>query len=169
MSGFGRQTTIWMLPSQTLPSTPVEACLWRVRGATSGCESGQVIFIPFWQVLILHRVGTSSEHHSLYQYQLAHTQDIFLGQMQSETAYYQPRPAIGTPFPPVESLNDPHASELCKNGTGNCDGYGLRILESQHVAIYGAGLYSFFDDYDECKNLPFRSRAAPGSASNLEY
>ena len=69
--------------------------------------------------------------------------------MQSETAYYQPHPAIGTPFPPVQSYNDPPATDLCKNGSGQYDGYGLRILDSQHVAIYGAGLYSFFDAYNE--------------------
>ena len=103
-----------------------------------------------WQVLMLYRVGTSSEHHSLYQYQLAYTKNLVLGQMQSETAYYQPQSQIGTPFPAVEIFNDPDVADLCKNGDGTCEGYGLRILESQHVAIYGAGLYSFFDDYDGC-------------------
>ena len=78
--------------------------------------------------------------------------------MQSETAYYQPQPAGGTPFPPFGNLNDPLASELCRNGNGSCEGFGLRILDSQHVAIYGAGLYSFFDDYNDCKCPPLSHR-----------
>ena len=30
----------------------------------------------------------------------------------------------------------------------NCDGYGLRILNSQDALVYGAGLYSFFSNYN---------------------
>ena len=112
-------------------------------------------------MLTLHRVGTASEHHLLYQYQLAHTQNIVLGQMQSESAYYQSDSRNDTLFSPVEALHDPNAADSCKSGSGRCDGYGLRILESQHVAVYGAGLYSFFDDYNEGKRSLPSSRYSP--------
>lgn len=95
-------------------------------------------------------VGTSVEHHALYRYQPANTQIIFAGQIQTETAYYQPHPDINAPFNAVPRLNDPTAKGGCKNGT-NCDGLGLRVLDSQNVNIYGAGLYSFFDDYNTCE------------------
>lgn len=95
-------------------------------------------------------VGTSVEHHALYRYQLANTQSILAGQIQPETAYYQPHPDINAPFNAVPRLNDPTAKGGCKNGT-NCDGLGLRVLDSQNVNIYGAGLYSFFDDYNTCE------------------
>ena len=127
-----------------------------MKRVTYGCEYHHASFGPFRQVLILDRVGTSSEHHSLYQYQLANTQNVFLSQMQSETAHYQPQPRAGAPFPPLESLYDPHASELCKKGNGSCDGYGLRILESRHLAIYGPGLYSFYNNYDNCESFLFK-------------
>ena len=32
--------------------------------------------------------GTAVEHHSLYQYQLANTVNIVMGQIQTETAYW---------------------------------------------------------------------------------
>lgn len=35
-------------------------------------------------------VGTAVEHHALYQYQLANTQNAFMGQIQTETPYVQP-------------------------------------------------------------------------------
>ena len=95
-------------------------------------------------------VGTSVEHHSLYQYQLVNTRDIFIGQIQTETAYYQPNPYAGLPFPPSTDLNDPQLSSLCNNRTGQCSGWGLRIVDSQDIGIYGAGLYSYFSNYNNC-------------------
>ena len=98
---------------------------------------------PIWLV------GTAVEHHTLYQYQFANTQSIYMGQIQTETAYYQPNPPAYLPFPAEASINDPDFSVICSNTTGtNCDGYGLRILNSSSILIYGAGLYSFFDNYD---------------------
>ncbi|OIW25058.1 pectin lyase-like protein [Coniochaeta ligniaria NRRL 30616] len=93
-------------------------------------------------------VGTSVEHHVLYQYQLANTKNIFMGQIQTETPYYQPSPNALTPFPPVASLNDPNFSTSCNGVSGNCAAaWGLRIINSNNVFVYGAGLYSFFSDY----------------------
>lgn len=88
--------------------------------------------------------GTAVEHHSLYQYQFANTANIYAGEIQTETPYYQPNPNTAIPFPAVASLNDP-ATEG--------DALGLRILSSNNLLIYGAGLYSFFHNYDvTCSN-----------------
>ncbi len=93
--------------------------------------------------------GTAVEHHTLYQYQLSGTQNIFMGQIQTETPYYQPSPNALTPFPPVASLNDPNFSSSCSGVSGNCAAaWGLRVVSSSNVLIYGAGLYSFFSNYD---------------------
>ena len=90
--------------------------------------------------------GTASEHHTLYQYQLSNTRKIFIGQLQTETAYYQPNPDATIPFPPVAALNDPIF-------TSGQSGWGLRVVESSEVLVYGAGLYSFFSNYDvTCSN-----------------
>lgn len=101
--------------------------------------------------------GTAVEHHTLYEYQLAGAKEIFMGEIQTETAYYQPNPPATLPFPALAEWNDPTFPASCYttpgfNYTGPnttfsnpCDGFGLRILDaSENVLIYGAGLYSFF-------------------------
>jgi glucan 1,3-beta-glucosidase len=103
-----------------------------------------------------HSVGTAVEHHTLYQYQLYHTTDIFMGQIQTETAYYQPNPPAPIPFTPIAALNDPDFAAYCAGHSGTCaDGWGLRVLDSQNIFVYGAGLYSFFSNYSTGTSSPF--------------
>ncbi|KAF4635475.1 hypothetical protein G7Y89_g2624 [Cudoniella acicularis] len=92
-------------------------------------------------------VGTAVEHNTLYQYQLANTQNIFMGFIQTET----PAP---TPFSVVPTLNDPDFASSCAGQSGNCaNAWGLRILNSSNILVYGGGLYSFFNDYNTtCSN-----------------
>lgn len=62
--------------------------------------------------------------------------------------YYQPNPQAPAPFTAVSSLNDPTFSN-CAGQAANCyDAWGLRIVNSKNVLIYGAGHYSFFNNYD---------------------
>ena len=100
--------------------------------------------------------GTSVEHHVLYEYQLAGVREVFMGEIQTETAYYQPNPPATLPFEALPQWNDPTFPDYCYstngfNYTGQnssfsnaCDGFGLRILDGSGVLVYGAGLYSFF-------------------------
>ncbi|KAJ8058340.1 hypothetical protein OCU04_012532 [Sclerotinia nivalis] len=99
-------------------------------------------------------LGTGVEHFTLYQYQLANTKDIFMGFLQTETPYYQPQPTAPTPFSVIPSLNDPNFSTSCSGYSGNCaSAWGLRIINSNNILVYGAGLYSFFDNYSTtCSN-----------------
>jgi len=101
-------------------------------------------------------VGTAVEHHTLYQYQFANTQNIYAGFVQTETPYYQPNPSAPTPFSIESSLNDPPFTTSCSGQSGNCaNAWGLRILSSSNILIYGAGLYSFFDNYSTtCSDNP---------------
>lgn len=75
-----------------------------------------------------------------------------MGQIQTETAYYQPNPDATIPFPPNAALNDPVFAPFV-NGTGGnsststSSGWGLRIVRSNNILCYGVGLYSFFDNY----------------------
>ncbi|OBT38942.1 hypothetical protein VE00_10491 [Pseudogymnoascus sp. WSF 3629] len=93
-------------------------------------------------------VGTASEHHTLYQYQLANTKNIFLGFVQTETPYYQPNPPAPAPFKVVASLNDPDFATSCAGKSANCaDAWAFRIINSQDILLYGAGFYSFFNNY----------------------
>lgn len=68
--------------------------------------------------------------------------------------YYQPNPNATVPFPPVDKYDDPDFATYCAGKTGTCgDGWGVRILESNTILVYGAGLYSFFNNYSTtCSN-----------------
>ncbi|KAJ5823632.1 hypothetical protein N7447_005972 [Penicillium robsamsonii] len=116
--------------------------------------------------------GTGSEHHSLYQYQFSGASSIMGGFIQTETPYYQPNPnAANGPYPTNPDLNDPDYSSCLG---GNCNSLGLRILNSKDVIIYGAGLYSFFNNYsttcstfplpEDCQSMIF---SVEGSTSRL--
>jgi glucan 1,3-beta-glucosidase len=98
--------------------------------------------------------GTSVEHNVLYQYQLVNTKNIYMGHIQTETPYYQPVPNALVPFPPNSAINDPNFSQSCAGQAGNCAAaWGLRIVNSNNIFTYGAGLYSFFTDYSTtCSN-----------------
>ena len=51
----------------------------------------------------------------------------------------------------VSSLNDPDFSN-CSGQPANCnDAWALRVVNSQDVLLYGAGFYSFFNNYDGSK------------------
>ncbi|KAK7413340.1 hypothetical protein QQX98_007783 [Neonectria punicea] len=95
--------------------------------------------------------ATGSEHHVLYQYQLVNTRDVYIGHVQTEQAYSQPLPPASYPFPPVPLLQDPDFQKTCQNNpVAGCNmGWGMRVVNSSNVVVYGAGLYSFFNNYDD--------------------
>lgn len=71
--------------------------------------------------------------------------------IQTETPYFQSNPNAITPFVVNAAYNDPDFSQFCSaSSTAACPkAWGLRITNSKDVLIYGAGLYSFFDNYDQ--------------------
>ncbi|OJD10071.1 hypothetical protein AJ78_08768 [Emergomyces pasteurianus Ep9510] len=93
--------------------------------------------------------GTASEHSQLYQYSIVGAKNVFLALIQVETPYYQANPNALAPFKPNSAFHDPDFSN-CQ--TDSCKkAWGLRILESSDVYLYGGGLYSFFENYgQEC-------------------
>jgi glucan 1,3-beta-glucosidase len=94
-------------------------------------------------------VGTAVEHHALYQYQFANTQNVYAGQIQTETAYYQPNPPATEPFASNPTWNDFDFVAGCYGAAANCQmGWGLRVVTSSNILVYGAGLYSFFSNYN---------------------
>ncbi|KAJ5091394.1 Exo-1,3-beta-D-glucanase [Penicillium alfredii] len=89
--------------------------------------------------------GTASEHHQLYNFQVSNAQNVFMGLIQTETPYYQSNPNSLAPFTPQKSWNDPDFAS-CK--TASCrKAWGLRVVNSKDLFVYGAGLYSFFENY----------------------
>ena len=106
------------------------------RGVLIESEQG-----PVWMY------GTSSEHSQLYNYQLNNAQNVYMGVIQSETPYYQSNPTVLTPFIPQTNWTDPTFTDCT---TPTCQkSWGLRVVSSSNVMVYGAGLYSFFDNYSQ--------------------
>ena len=62
-------------------------------------------------------------------------------------SYYQSNPNALTPFTPSAAFSDPAFAECT---TDSCrKAWGLRIVSSSNVLVYGAGLYSFFENYGQ--------------------
>ena len=70
-----------------------------------------------------------------------------MGQIQTETAYYQPNPPAFVPFPEDRTLSDPVFTPSFNSSGNAASGWGLRIVHSNNIYGYGVGLYSFFDNY----------------------
>ncbi|KAG2365173.1 glycoside hydrolase family 55 protein [Suillus spraguei] len=87
-------------------------------------------------------IGTS-EHAALYQYNLVNAQNHYIGFAQTETPYYQPSPAAPAPYSSVSSYNDPIFS------SSNNMSWGMYIQTSNDIIIFGAGFYSFFQNYSQ--------------------
>ncbi|EWC45316.1 hypothetical protein DRE_00715 [Drechslerella stenobrocha 248] len=115
------------------------------RGLLCEAETG-----PVWMY------GHAVEHNVLYNYQLVDTKNIFMGVIQTETPYFQSNPRAREPFPPLPGWHDPDLVASCASMPNIADdkiplcekSWGLRILNSSDVFAFGAGLYSFFEDYD---------------------
>ncbi|KAI8823239.1 glucan 1,3-beta-glucosidase [Chytriomyces cf. hyalinus JEL632] len=91
--------------------------------------------------------GTAAEHNQMYNYQFSGASNIFAAMLQSETPYYQGTPDALTPFKTNADYNDPDFSN-CLPGSKSCvRSWGLRVVQSSNIMIYGAGLYSFFENY----------------------
>ena len=92
--------------------------------------------------------GTSAEHNQLYNYQLSNAKEVYMGSIQTETPYMQSNPdALGGGFTPSKKYNDPDFSTCTTPGCKKA--WGLRVIGSSDILVYGAGLYSFFDNYKQ--------------------
>jgi hypothetical protein len=102
---------------------------------------------PVWMI------GTGVEHNQRYEYQFAGANNVFAGQIQTESAYYQANPNAKIPFPVVGAISDPtypnpdFVTDGDKSRIPGNNGWGLRALNSGNILIYGAGEYSFFNNY----------------------
>ncbi|KAI0709449.1 exo-beta-1,3-glucanase [Earliella scabrosa] len=92
---------------------------------------------PVWMV------GTGSEHHVLYQYNLYNAKNHYMGLIQTESPYFQPVPAPPAPFSNNAALHDPSFP------SGLRSAWAVTITQSSNIFIFGAGLYSFFDNYGQ--------------------
>lgn len=94
--------------------------------------------------------ATSAEHATLYQYQLVGARNILMSTIQTETPYFQPMD--GTP-PPYQSglfAGDPSFDHCDDKDDKTCsNAWGARIIDSETVYLFSAGVYSFFNNYGQ--------------------
>ena len=96
------------------------------------------------------------EHSVLYDYQISDASNVFMGLIQHETAYFQGNPTALQPYTIQSAYNDPDFAECTQF---NCDRtWGLRVVNSTNVFMYGGGMYNFFEnwnsaclDYEDCQ------------------
>ncbi|KAF8969934.1 exo-beta-1,3-glucanase [Flammula alnicola] len=95
---------------------------------------------PVWMI------GTA-EHHVLYQYNLFNAKNHYIGLMQTETPYFQPSPVPPAPFTSNATIGDPTFSPTMPAA------WALQVQSSTDIIIFGAGFYSFFQNFDQtCLN-----------------
>lgn len=111
--------------------------LFNGRGVLVESQNG-----PVWMY------GTASEHHTLYQYNIANSQNVLMAMIQTETPYYQSVPPAPSPFTANTAFFDPDFSKCA--GDIKCEmSWALYVKNSKNIYVYGAGLYNFFQNYDQ--------------------
>ncbi|EEP82172.1 hypothetical protein UREG_07037 [Uncinocarpus reesii 1704] len=91
--------------------------------------------------------GTASEHNTLYNYQLHNAKNVYMALIQTETPYFQSNPDALVPFEPNPKFNDPTFGDCT---TAACKkAWGLRAVQSSDIYLFGGGLYSFFENYNQ--------------------
>jgi hypothetical protein len=92
-----------------------------------------------------------------------------MGMIQTESPYYQPDPPAAKPFVGGIFSGDPLFTDCAENPKMCAMSYGLLLVQSQDILIYGAGLYSWFSDYDQgCLSVGCQQRiAGVQSSSNI--
>ncbi|KAI0818528.1 glycoside hydrolase family 55 protein [Irpex lacteus] len=129
-NGYFEGTWIWLADHNLDAGHSEQISLYSGRGLLSESKG------PVWLV------GTASEHHVIYQYYLHGAEDHYMGLIQTESPYWQPNPPLPAPFTLSPAFSDPSTP-------GQKSSWGLIIRKSKRITVFGAGLYSFFDDYTQ--------------------
>ncbi|GKT47587.1 glucan 1,3-beta-glucosidase [Colletotrichum spaethianum] len=138
-SGYFENTWWWVADHELdLADRKVQLNIYNGRGVL--CEATKGTW--FW--------GTASEHSVLYNYQFNNASNVFMGHVQTETAYFQGNPDARTPFTVNNAILDPNFETSCAGQGDKCARtWGIRAIDSKDIIVYGAGLYSFFNNYDQ--------------------
>ncbi|XP_021952735.1 probable glucan endo-1,3-beta-glucosidase ARB_02077 [Folsomia candida] len=142
-SGSGLFENVWAwVADHDLDVNEGQISIYTGRGIVVGATDGPVWFY-----------GTQSEHNVLSQYQISGAKNVFLTMIQSETAYWQSSPPAPAPYTPNAAFDDPTYAH-CTPGDVRCPmSYAVTVRNSENVYIYGAGMYNFFNNYDQtCLN-----------------
>jgi len=133
-SAYLEGTWVWLADHNLDGDGLTQITVYSGRGILSQSQG------PVWMI------GTASEHHALYQYNLVGARNHYLGLIQTETPYYQPQ--FTSPFLTNVLIGDPILSPAQPSA------WGLRVVTSFDIIVFGAGLYSFFQDYNAACETP---------------
>ncbi|KAK8029256.1 glucan 1-3-beta-glucosidase [Apiospora marii] len=92
--------------------------------------------------------GSGSEHSVLYNYQFSNAKNVYIGHLQTEAPYFQPEPVAPNPFLPGKSFAADPTFDGCTIYICRMS-WGMRILDSTNITVHGAGLYSFFQNFQQ--------------------
>ncbi|KAF7295343.1 hypothetical protein MIND_01073700 [Mycena indigotica] len=140
-SAYLEGTWVWLADHDMEATAQTQISLFSGRGILSESQG------PVWMI------GTASEHHTLYQYSLVNAANHYMGLIQTESPYFQPSPAAPAPFTVNSAFKDP------TNWSGITSAWGLRVTSSSNIIIFGAGLYSFFNNYNQNCLTPVNCQA----------
>ncbi|KAJ6500511.1 exo-beta-1,3-glucanase [Mycena sanguinolenta] len=140
-SAYLEGTWVWLADHDLDSSGQSQISLYSGRGILSQSAG------PVWMI------GTASEHHTLVNYNIVNAATHYLGLIQTETPYYQPVPAPPAPFTVSTAFADP------SNWSGISAAWALRVTTSTDIIVFGAGLYSFFQNYAQTCETPENCQA----------
>ena len=135
-SAYLENVWVWTA-DHDLDNTHAQISIFNARGVIVESSNG-----PVWMY------GTASEHNVMYQYNVVNAKNVLLAMIQTETPYFQSNPMAPVPFVSQPAFHDPDFSR-CGSNTKCAMAWGLMIQGSQNVFVYGAGLYNFFQNYDQ--------------------
>ncbi|WEW54745.1 pectate lyase superfamily protein [Emydomyces testavorans] len=136
-SGYFENTWFWVSDHELDRADHGQINIYNGRGVLIESQG------PVWLY------GTASEHNTLYNYQINDAKNVYMAMIQTETPYFQSNPDALVPFKPNPKFKDPTFDDCT---TASCKkAWGLRVVQSSDVFLYGGGLYSFFENYrQEC-------------------
>lgn len=159
-SAYMENTWVWTADHDLDYAERTQVNLLSGRGVLIESAQG-----PVWMY------GGASEHSVLYQYNIVNANNVFISLAQTETAYFQGNGrAVASAEEPlsIELYHDPNFNLSSAQCTASPfqdpsdpyenRGFGMRIANSTNVFVYGAGLYSFFDNYDQSQVSARRSQ-----------
>ncbi|KAL2074490.1 hypothetical protein VTL71DRAFT_8268 [Oculimacula yallundae] len=133
-SAYLENTWFWVSDHELDLADHNQINIYNGRGVLISSEQG-----PVWLY------GTSSEHSVLYNYQVVNASNVYMALIQTETPYFQSNPDATTPFTSQAVIKDP----VFAGSSSVNKAWGLRVVDSKDIFVYGAGLYSFFDNYSQ--------------------
>ncbi|KAI1626471.1 glucan 1,3-beta-glucosidase [Exophiala viscosa] len=137
-NGYFENIWGWVADHELDMGTRDQVTIFNKGGFLSESQEG-----PVWLY------GSAFEHSAMFNYEFVNSSNVFMGHIQQETAYYQGNPnSLNTNFYPNASWNDPTWADCASSATNCPRTWGLRLINSSSIFMYGGGLYNFFENWN---------------------